>query len=213
MTIIGAGPVVPATLDAALSYAPNLVAADGGADTSLALGHAPTAIIGDLDSLSSRENWHNSGASVHRVSEQTSTDFEKCLYSTDAPLTLGVGFTGGRLDHQLAVLSDLVRYRDRAIMLLADEDIIFHSPLRLSIELPTGSRFSIFPMGEVRGVRSHGLLWSVSGLDLSPGGRIGTSNRVSSGTVEVGFDRPGALIVLPREALPNAIQALGQGGD
>ena len=41
VTVIGGGMVTPADLSVALSVAPLLVAADGGADRALALGHAP----------------------------------------------------------------------------------------------------------------------------------------------------------------------------
>ena len=54
------------------------------------------------------------GAAVHAVGEQETTDLEKCLYSVEAPLFLGVGFLGGRVDHQLAAMNALVKYAGRA---------------------------------------------------------------------------------------------------
>ncbi|MEO0387429.1 MAG: thiamine pyrophosphokinase, partial [Pseudomonadota bacterium] len=62
------------------------------------------------------------------------------------------------------------------------------------------------PLAEITGVESRGLRWSVAGLTLRPDAQIGTSNTVT-GPVHLSFDRPGALIILPRAALAEVIAA------
>jgi thiamine pyrophosphokinase len=67
----------------------------------------PQAVIGDLDSIS-QSTGRGCGDIFHEVSEQDSTDFDKALRHLDVPLVLAVGFTGARLDHELAVFHTLV---------------------------------------------------------------------------------------------------------
>ena len=81
----------------------HLVAADGGADHIATAGLTPEAIIGDFDSLSQPEDWLGR-TRLLRIEEQETTDFEKALYSTYAPVTIALGMTGGRFDHTLAAL-------------------------------------------------------------------------------------------------------------
>lgn len=202
VTLVGGAPADPATLARSLAVAPHLVAADGGADRAARLGHVPEAIIGDMDSVVNLDSWRNSGIHIRHIQEQTTTDFEKSLYSIDAPLIVGVGFLGGRADHALAALSAMMAHRDRPVILLGQEDVVFHCPAVLRLDLPAGMRLSVFPLAPVTGTSSRGLEWSVEGLALAPGGRYGTSNRTTGAPVELAFDSPGALILLPPETLP-----------
>lgn len=209
MTLLGGGPVAAEDLDAVLQRAPGIIAADGGADTAAELGRASSvqAVIGDLDSLTSVEPWRKSGVPVHRITEQNTTDFEKCLYSCAAPLLLGVGFLGGRLDHAWAVLNTLVRRRAGHVVLVGESDVVFLCPELLALDLPEGARVSIVPMAPVRGTVSEGLRWSVAGLELAPAGQGGTSNRALGGPLRLAFDAPGALIFLERRHLGAAVTA------
>lgn len=193
VTLLGGGEVSAEDLDFALTHAPVLVCADGGADHALAYGREPAAIIGDMDSASeaARARW---GERITLISEQDSTDFGKCLRSVAAPLYLALGFCGGRMDHSLAAMSALLRARpDQKILMLAPQDVIFKAPARLRLDLPACARVSLFPMGPVRG-RSTGLRWPIDGLELTPAGRIGTSNAALGGPVEI--DTAGEMLVL-----------------
>lgn len=203
VTLIGGGAVAPGDLRLALSIAPGLIAADGGGDSALALGHRPDAVIGDMDSLSAAAR-ADLGPRVHRIAEQDSTDFGKCLRLVRARFYLGLGFTGLRIDHTLAAFSELVRHDN--VVLIAEEEVVFRCPPRLRIDLPAGERFSIFPFGRAEG-RSEGLEWPIDGLVLEPAGRVGTSNRVT-GPVSLRLDGP-ALILLPKPHLGAVLHALG----
>lgn len=206
VTLIGGGPVSAATLDLALHHAPQLVAADGGADQALRLGQKPLAVIGDLDSMSDAARQQLADR-IHPVAEQEHTDFDKALRHVKAPFLLAVGFTGGRLDHELAVLNALTRHSDRRCLLLSDHDVIFLAPPRLALRLEVGSRLSLFPMAKVEG-ESDGLRWPIKGLHFAPDGQIGTSNSVSAPEVVLRFSQPKMLIILPLKALPAVIDAI-----
>ena len=45
-----------------------------------------------------------------QIAEQETTDFEKAIYSTRAPVTVALGMTGKRFDHTLAALDAVTRY-------------------------------------------------------------------------------------------------------
>ena len=207
ITLVGGGPVSPAAIKAARVLAPVLVAADGGADRCLRAGMAPHAVIGDFDSLSARARATLDPATLHHIAEQSSTDFDKALRSIAAPFVLALGFTGARIDHQLAVFNVLVQRPDRVCIIIGPRDVVFHAPARLTLDMRVGDRFSLFPMALVTG-RSQGLEWAIDGLQMTPAGQIGTSNRVTAPVVRLDMAGPGMLVILPRARLAAAINAL-----
>ncbi|MXU65531.1 thiamine diphosphokinase [Oceanomicrobium pacificus] len=209
VTLLGAAPIDDRALDLATQVAPEVIAADGGANLAAERGLALKAIIGDLDSMVNAKNWQKSGTTVHHLTDQVSTDLEKCLYSVDAPLYLGVGFLSGLLDHTLAAMHALVAYPHRNLVLIGPHEICFLAPLELELDLPAGMRLSLFPLAEVSGTRSDGLVWPIDGLTLSPLTRIGTSNAVSERPVRIGIDRRALVVILPRAALGSVLAALG----
>jgi thiamine pyrophosphokinase len=205
VTLIGAGHLGTDDLAIALTLAPMLVAADGGASAALAAGHDPVAVIGDMDSLPADLQTRFADR-LHRIDEQDTTDFDKALRSIAAPLILAVGFTGGRLDHALAVLNALVRHGDRPCLVLGTDDVTFVCPPRLTLDLPPATPVSLFPMGPVH-VRSTGLVWPTDHLTFAPDDRVGTSNQ-AAGPVTLAADAPRMLVILPRVMLPMAARAL-----
>lgn len=205
VTLIAGGPVLARDLRQALGLAPVLVAADGGADRALALGVRPAAVIGDMDSIgaSARASLRDV---FHEVAEQDSTDFDKALRHIQAPFVLGLGCLGGRVDHELATLSVLVRRHQTRCLLIGREDVIFAAPPVLDIAMTAGDRFSLFPLAQVTG-RSDGLKWPIAGVPFAPNGRGGTSNE-ALGRVRLELDAPGMLVIVPRARLAVALQAV-----
>lgn len=205
VTLLGAGPVDTQELAESLTYAPILVAADGGASMALSAGHKPDLVIGDLDSLTDHEQAQIAPDRIVQVDCQNSTDFDKCLARIQAPLILGIGFLGGRLDHHMASMSSLIK-SPQTCVLVGPEDVICHAGRGLALDLEFGSRLSLFPMERLAG-RSSGLEWPIEGLDFRPSGQIGTSNRVT-GPVKMTFERDGMLLILPRGALGALLDGL-----
>jgi thiamine pyrophosphokinase len=209
VTLVGAGAAAPAAVEAARRLAPALVAADGGADRLAAMRLSPCAVIGDMDSLADHARWRAGPARFVHLAEQETTDFEKCLYATEAPLYLAVGFTG-RFDHMLAVLHALLAYPSKRVVLIGAEEVSALAPpggvLRLAVR--PGSRVSIYPLLPVTGIHSRGLAWPLEGLALAPGQRIGTSNEARQPLIELGFDGPGALVMLEPDGLETLAAAI-----
>ncbi len=204
VTLLGGGASRPADVADALTIAPTLVAADGGGDRARELGLTPEAVIGDLDSLSEAAR-AEFGPRVHHIPEQDSTDFGKCLIHVTAPFYLALGFTGLRLDHTLATLSYVAQRATQRVILIGEEDLIFRAPPEMTVNLPPGERFSIFPFGTVTG-RSEGLRWPIDGLSLAPDGRVSTSNEIS-GPLRLSLTGS-ALVLLPKPHLHAVLDAL-----
>ena len=210
MTLVGGGPVTAAALRRARVLAPRLVAADGGADRALAAGMVPEAVFGDMDSISDAARVLLGPARLHEIAEQDTTDFDKALRSLGAPFVLALGFSGARLDHGLSVYNSLVRHPDRRCIVFGGPDIVFAAPPRLRLVLPVGLRLSLFPMARVSGT-SRGLRWPIDGLGFAPDGLAGTSNQVAGAEVDLAFDAPGMLVILPGRALPAVLRGLVPG--
>ena len=206
IVLVGGGELLPDDFEAVRPHANRFVAADSGAAAVLAQGHQPEAVIGDFDSLDDTTRADLPAERLHHIAEQDSTDFDKCLRNVAAPLILGLGFLGARVDHQLSVFNRLAARPDKRCVLLGRDDVLCLAPPKLRLDLEAGTRVSLFPMARVSG-RSTGLRWPIDGLNFSPDGRVGTSNE-ATGPVRLETDAPGLLLILPRDALIPLLRAV-----
>ena len=184
-----------------------LVGADGGGNAIGQAGLVPAAIIGDLDSLENRSGWEARTRVIH-IPEQVTTDFQKSLYSTQAPITLCLGMTGKRLDHTLAALSAVLQFAPQRRLLLVDEvDVALAVVGSFAFEAYEKERVSIHPLLPITFERSDGLFYLLDGLTLAPGGLLGTSNEGTGGRVHIvpENDTPW-LLILGKERLWDLIE-------
>ena len=198
VTLLGGADLDDTDLNICLSVAPSVVAADGGADHALRAGLTPLAVIGDMDSLSdaARDRF---AAVLHRVAEQDTTDFEKCLTRLRAPLVMAAGFLGGRLDHTLAALGVLARLRAHHVVMVAGDDIcVLLPPGDSTWHLTPGDRAALLPLGRAV-VSTAGLVWDLDRRDLAPDGTVSSSNAVAQREVRLSVSGP-VLLTLPRGA-------------
>ena len=206
ITLVGGANLKPALLHLALEFASHAVGADSGADALCKLGKDPLAVIGDMDSIDVSVTAQIPKQRIHRIHDQDSTDFEKCLMRLEAPLLICVGFLGGQVHHQMAAQTALVRNAHKRCILLGEEDIVFVVPPKLSLDLEAGVRVSLYPMAKCR-IHSHGLHWPTTAIDFSPDGKVGTSNK-STGPIRLMPDCPKMLAILPLECLSVVLEAL-----
>jgi thiamine pyrophosphokinase len=206
ITLVGGAAVNSQQLERAIVEAPTLVAADGGAAHIVRAGRVPEAVIGDMDSLSGDLKAALPKDIVHEIEEQDSTDFEKCMLRIETPLVVGLGFLGGRLDHQLAAFHGLMQFQYQRCVLLGSDEVVFLCPPLLDLPLSAGTPVSLFPLGPVTG-RASGLRWSFESLDFSPGENIGTSN-VADGAISLAMTAPAMLCILPAQCFEAVVKAL-----
>jgi thiamine pyrophosphokinase len=185
LVIVGGGALDAGLLRQLAAEGAHLVGADGGADAIRAAGLLPEAIIGDFDSLADPAGWDGRTRLI-RIGEQETTDFEKALYSTAAPVTIGLGMTGCRLDHTLAALDAVARHAARRAIILVDEaDLALGLAGPFGFRVEPGARVSVHPLTETSFAGSQGLRYPLDGLTLAPGVRTGTSNEASAAAITI----------------------------
>ena len=184
-----------------------VIAADGGVNFLTEKNISPELVIGDLDSVSEQKIHNIEPEKIIRISEQNSTDLEKVLFNTQSPLTIGIGFLGAQIDHELAALSALVKFSHKKIIFIGEHDIVFLVPPSFSLRSFNGMRVSLYPLDEVK-VHSDGLKWATDGLTMKPTGQLGTSNRAIGKSIHLAPDKPNLLLILPKTVLNEAISQL-----
>jgi len=214
VVLLGGGECTSNVLLQLLQQSYPLIVADGGASHLEDTAIVPDLIIGDLDSLENQSHWE-SITRVVKLAEQDTTDFEKCLYSVDAPLFIAIGFTGKRLDHTLASLHAAAKYSSqKQVIVVSQDDIVLVCRSAQQVSLDKGMRFSIVPFEPIKFRRSTGLLYPLDGLTLAPTLMIGTSNEVleTKVSLETEPDNDGAYaVILPLDALEAVIKQLFNG--
>lgn len=210
LVIVGGGTVDAVLLRQLRDDGAPVIAADGGAAACAHAGVMPRAIIGDMDSVTSAVDWADKTQMI-KISEQETTDFEKCLYATSAPITLALGMTGKRFDHTLAALNAVARYgADRRIILVDEEDVALAVSGPFSFQVKAGDRVSVHPLHEIGFARSTGLKYPLDGLTLAPAHRIGTSNESVGGDffIEPHSNQRGTwLLIVSRYYLADLMRA------
>ena len=200
ITLVGGAEVSADNFRESIQFTSNVVAADGGANTCLKYGVKPEAVIGDMDSIDEISKTQIGQDLIHFVSSQDDTDFEKSLKRISAPLILGLGFLGDRLDHQMAAQTALVKHYDKKVLLIGRHDLVFLTPPEFSITLKNKCRVSIYPMGECS-IGSTGLRWKTDDIVFSPLSTIGTSNCTTEDKIELYPRKPLVLTIIPRDFL------------
>jgi thiamine pyrophosphokinase len=211
LVIVGGGTVDIDLLQELYASGGHVVGADGGADAIVAAGLKPELIVGDFDSLKNPHSWLGK-TRLMQIAEQETTDFEKSLYSTRAPVTVALGMTGRRFDHTLAALDAVAKYAHRRrIVLVDEEDVALGLTASFSFKVEPGERVSIHPLQPVAFWRSEGLKYPLDAVKLAPGVRTGTSNEALTGPFtivpEEGVHAP-YLLILPRTYLASLIAKL-----
>jgi thiamine pyrophosphokinase len=211
LVIVGGGTVDTDLMQELYASGGHVIGADGGADAIVAAGLKPELIVGDFDSLKNPHSWLGK-TRLMQIAEQETTDFEKALYSTRAPVTVALGMTGKRFDHTLAALDAVAKYAHRRrIVLVDEEDVALGLTTSFSFRVEPGERVSVHPLQPVTFWRSEGLKYPLDAVKLAPGVRTGTSNEALTGPFtivpEEGVHAP-YLLIVPRTYLAPLIAKL-----
>lgn len=204
--LVGGASIDPAQLEAVSPFVCKYIAVDGGADHLLSQQRIPLCVIGDLDSLSEHARATFADRLCH-VPDQDTTDFEKAVTQVSAKAFIALGFTGGRIDHSLAVLSALATRQLTHVLLVDSVDVSFLAQQgRSTFALPIGSRISMMPLDQAT-VSVTGVTWPFADQLMRPTGFVSPSNAVSEDVVKIDVDGS-LLITLPRAQLATALQSI-----
>jgi thiamine pyrophosphokinase len=193
-----------ARLVAALAGASDyVIAADRGAEVLRAAGYVPDVFCGDADSTSNGSaQWAHELAhtDIRFPSEKYATDLalaidcarhEAARRSCRLQLTVTCA-SGGRLDHQLAVIGLLVRCADASPSVVEDafECRVLSPQGTASWQFgaghdAVGTTFSALALSERACVSEHGVKWELDRKDLLFLDDVGISNVVTSPDAEV----------------------------
>ncbi|KAJ3319701.1 cAMP-dependent protein kinase subunit [Boothiomyces sp. JEL0866] len=166
--------------------------ADGGANRLFdflapeeRLEYLPTIIQGDLDSIrkDTRDFYNRNGVDIVLDTDQDTTDFHKCLNNPiikDYKDVYVLGALNGRLDHTMAALHTLVKYK-RRIFLISDESFCWYLEKGkheiVSDPEYEGDTCGLIPLLGRALVISSGLKWNLNhDMPLEFGLLVSTSN-------------------------------------
>ena len=200
--LVGAGPATSAVIQSTAAYADTVVAADGGFQSARAASLDVALVVGDMDS---QTDW-SAAQAIAKIDDQETTDFEKCLRVCAADIFLGVGFLGGRLDHQLAAFSALLK-EPRPVVLIDEDQLVFVVPMQFQMDLEANSPLGFYPMLPVQ-VTLQGVQWPLQDVEMHPTGQIATSNMSNGELLHVQVDGPGLLAIMPACHLSSVLEAL-----
>ncbi len=181
-----------------------IIAADSGLAHVYALGLTPNVVVGDFDSVDSKQldRANRAGARIERhPTDKDATDLELALLvaresgATDVTV---IGGGGGRLDHALANVALLADptwagMRIEAFLGTARLTVVRD---HAAIEGTINSLVTLLAVGGVAGgITTIGLRWALTGDDLAPTASRGVSNEIvrSPASVTVGT---GTLLVI-----------------
>ena len=183
VVLVGGGEIAWEQLQLIRQHSYPMIGVDSGANALRLHDIITDLVIGDLDSISELASFPQTTDTI-KVSEQQTTDFEKALYTIDAPLFICFGFWGDRLDHCLSALHVLTKYRGQKRVLLIDQaDLIFTPQKTLEMEIGIKSRFSIYPLKTTNFLTSSGFLYPLDGLTFEAGKLMSTSNETTQSRI------------------------------
>lgn len=205
VVVAGGDPVLPAER----AWVPGdavVIAADSGLDHAHALGLRADVAVGDFDSVSPRalERAEADGTRLERhPAAKDATDLELALDAAAAhgPERIVVlGGHGGRVDHLLANAALLAADRYASVEVVAHMGGATLTVVRSSAEVrgAPGELVSLLALHQpASGVRTHGLLYPLSGEDLLPGSTRGVSNELLASPAQVSLASGVLLVVQP----------------
>ncbi len=160
-----------AALRALMKSAPRIIACDGAVKNLHEHGIEPTAVVGDMDSLTD-EMRRRYADRLHRVAEQETNDLSKAVrfaHSEGCRRLLILGATGLREDHTLGNISLLMDYAPMFERVEMRSDYGRFIPLMQTTTLPCvrGQQISIFSMSHSGEITTEGLRWRITRRKLT----------------------------------------------
>ena len=186
--ILVGGSIVSLNLLKLISKLHPIFAADSGANVLVNEKINFKAVIGDMDSIN-KEILKNPKIETILISDQNSSDLEKCFSLVKANIFIGFGFLDLRLDHSLASLTAICKNNSaKAIILVGELDTVVWVKGEWSCNIPIGTRVSIWPLSEQLFLNSTGLKYPLNNLKMHPLNLIGTSNETVKDSFSLKID-------------------------
>jgi thiamine pyrophosphokinase len=184
------------------SAAPTLLAADGGANHLARLGLRPTAVIGDLDSISAEtRSWLGENRMVHQP-DQDRTDLEKALEYAFEEIAVDrltvLAALGGRTDHDLGNFGLLARLAmGERLVFETEEQQVLAVAGKADLAAMPGETWSFWTFDPSVRVTVEGVRWPLVDVEICAGTTLTISNEAVSDQVHIRA-RGGPVLVFRR---------------
>ena len=228
--IVGGGDLTPAFLKERLEAYPDafVVAADRGLEALKAAGRLPDHLLGDFDSASPEtfeaflsEKAAQDGDAARPAdaaqdvidrypSEKDFTDTEAAVryaISHKASEVILLGMTGGRLDHFLAAVQNMLQLLEAGIPAVMEDPLnrlfLIRGKLRLVLrkEETFGSYLSLIPVTEdLRGLTLKGMKYPLDRAQVKKGVSLCVSNEITEDEAVIDLEEGTAVVILSRDS-------------
>jgi thiamine pyrophosphokinase len=175
-----------------------VLAADGAANILHSMDIVPTAVIGDFDSVDSEAR--SFAQDAHFDPDQDTSDCDKLLRwaaaKGHADITL-CNIEGDQLDHVLGNVQSAARSSLRVrLALRRGMGYVVKAGELWSLDCEIGTRVSLLPLENCRGVQLSGTRWPLTGQSLEARGLTSLSNLAEADRISVHLDEGSAVLFL-----------------
>ena len=177
---------------------------DGGARHLLQFGVRPHVLMGDFDSISSKDLEYLKKLGTEIIEFPVEKDMTDTELATEYAISKGfkniifIGVLGTRVDHSLANILLLKRMLDKGVKghIVDEYNIITLIRDEISLRKQPGYNLSLLPItSRVEGVTTKGLYFPLNNATIEMGSTWGVSNRFIDETAEVTI-HDGLLLVI-----------------
>jgi thiamine pyrophosphokinase len=185
-----------------LEWSPFIVVLDSAMERVMNLDIKVDVLLGDFDQNLDVEKYKESQFPIEIIHtpDQNKTDLEKAfdyLIDRKIPAVNVIWATGKRADHTITNLTTIVNYRNKLkIVILDDHSKIYLLPYRFEKWYNKDSIISLIPIGEVSGITTENLFYSLQNETLQLGYRTGSSNHVSDDGIVTIIHENGDLLLM-----------------
>ena len=167
-----------------LEWSPLVIVLDSAIERVFELGIKVDVLLGDFDRGFDPDYYREKQYPIEIIHKpnQNKTDLEKAfdyLIEKGHQAANVVWATGKRADHTITNLTTIVNYRNKLkIVLLDDHSKVHLLPLKFEKWYTANTPISLIPVGEVTGITTENLFYSLLKESLTMGYRTGSSNHV-----------------------------------
>ncbi|MCL9808448.1 thiamine diphosphokinase [Flavobacterium luminosum] len=185
-----------------LEWSPFVVVLDSAIERVFELGIKIDVLLGDFDRGFTPEYYLNQQYPLEIVyaPDQNKTDLEKAfeyLIERGHKAVNVIWATGRRADHTITNLTNIVRFKEQLkIVIIDDHSKIFLLPNKFEKWYTKNSIISLIPIGEVTGIHSENLYYTLTNDTLTIGYRTGSSNHVAEDGMVIVTHESGNLLLI-----------------
>ena len=168
-----------------LEWSPLVIVLDSAIERVMELGIKVDVLLGDFD-RGFDPNYYKEKQfplEIVHTPDQNKTDLEKAfdyLIERNIPMVNVVWATGKRADHTITNLTNITKYRNLLkIVILDDHSKVYLLPQKFEKWYTANTIISLIPIGNVTGIHTQNLQYSLKNESLTMGYRTGSSNQVS----------------------------------